>query len=134
MKTLLGIVLAMSLTMVLIPLLMRWAAPLGFLDYPEARKVHTTPVPRVGGIAMAVAVLLALLVWGATTRPIQALWVGIAILLAFGVWDDRRALRAAPKFAGQAIAALVMIGWGECASTPSRLVSAFRSPNGSRCP
>src|SRR5208283_5137445 len=112
MKTLLGFVLAMSLTMLLIPLLMRWAAPLGFLDQPEARKVHTTPVPRVGGIAMAVAVLLALLIWGITTPAMQALWAGIAILLAFGVWDDRRPLRAASKFVGQAIAALVMMGWG----------------------
>jgi UDP-GlcNAc:undecaprenyl-phosphate/decaprenyl-phosphate GlcNAc-1-phosphate transferase len=112
MKTLLAIVLAMSLTMLLIPLLMRWAAPLGLLDHPEARKVHTTAVPRVGGMAMAVAVLVALLIWGITTPEMQALWAGIAILLAFGVWDDRKALRAAPKFAGQAIAALVMISWG----------------------
>ena len=112
MKTLLGFVLAMSLTMVLIPLLMRWAATLGFLDHPEERKVHTTPVPRVGGIAMAVAVLLVLLIWGLTTRTMQALWAGIAILFAFGAWDDRYTLRAAPKFAGQVIAALVMIGWG----------------------
>jgi UDP-GlcNAc:undecaprenyl-phosphate/decaprenyl-phosphate GlcNAc-1-phosphate transferase len=112
MKTLLGFVLAMSLTMLLIPLLMRWAARLGFLDQPDARKVHTTPVPRVGGIAMALAVLLALLLWGVTARTMQALWAGIAILLVFGAWDDRWPLRAAPKFAGQAIAALVMMGWG----------------------
>jgi UDP-GlcNAc:undecaprenyl-phosphate GlcNAc-1-phosphate transferase len=91
---------------------MRWAVPLGFLDQPEDRKLHTTPVPRVGGIAMAVAVLLALLIWGITTPTMQALWAGIAILLVFGVWDDRKSLRAAPKFAGQALAALVMMSWG----------------------
>ena len=39
MQTLLGFVLAMSITMVLMPLLMRWAVPLRILDMPEARKV-----------------------------------------------------------------------------------------------
>ena len=112
MQTLLGFVLAMSLTMVLIPLLIRWAAPLGFLDQPEARKVHTTPVPRVGGIAMTLSVLLVLLIWGLRTPATQALWAGIAILCVFGVWDDHKSLRSAPKFAGQALAALVMMGWG----------------------
>jgi UDP-GlcNAc:undecaprenyl-phosphate GlcNAc-1-phosphate transferase len=112
MKTVLACVLAMSFTMALIPLLMRWAAPLGFLDQPEPRKVHVAPVPRVGGIAMALAVLIALLIWGLSNPVMQALWAGIAILLAFGAWDDRHTLRAVPKFAGQALAALVIMGWG----------------------
>jgi UDP-GlcNAc:undecaprenyl-phosphate GlcNAc-1-phosphate transferase len=112
MQTLLGFVLAMSFTMALIPLLMRWAVPLGILDHPDARKVHTTAVPRVGGMAMGAGVLLSLLLWIASSRALQALWAGIAILLIFGVWDDRKSLAAAPKFAGQALAALVMMHWG----------------------
>jgi UDP-GlcNAc:undecaprenyl-phosphate GlcNAc-1-phosphate transferase len=112
MQTLLGFVLAMSFTMALIPLLMRWAVPLGILDHPDARKVHTTAVPRVGGMAMGAGVLLSLLLWIASSRALQALWAGIAILLIFGVWDDRKSLAAAPKSAGQALAALVMMHWG----------------------
>jgi UDP-GlcNAc:undecaprenyl-phosphate GlcNAc-1-phosphate transferase len=111
-QTLIGFVLAMSVTMVLIPLLMRWAAPLHILDMPDARKLHSGLVPRVGGIAMVTGVLLALLLWGASTRTMQALWVCIATLLVFGVWDDRKTLAAGPKFAGQALAALIAIGWG----------------------
>jgi UDP-GlcNAc:undecaprenyl-phosphate/decaprenyl-phosphate GlcNAc-1-phosphate transferase len=112
MQTLLGFMLAMSLTMVLIPVLMRWAAPLRIMDVPGERKVHESPVPRVGGIAMVSGVLLAWMIRGAPNRPMQALVVCAAILLAFGVWDDRRALSAGPKFAGQAIAALFAILWG----------------------
>jgi UDP-GlcNAc:undecaprenyl-phosphate GlcNAc-1-phosphate transferase len=111
-QTLLGFILAMSITMVLIPVLMRWAAPLGVLDLPEARKVHSTPVPRVGGIAMVAGVLTALLLWGVSGRAMQALLLGIFILLCFGVWDDRKTLAAGPKFAGQAIAVGVAIIWG----------------------
>lgn len=112
MQVLLEFILAMSITTVLIPLLIRWAAPLGFLDMPETRKVHVTPVPRVGGIAIAAGVLAALALWGAPTRTMHALMACGVILLAFGVWDDRRALGAAQKFLGQAIAAAVAVFWG----------------------
>lgn len=113
MQMLFGFILAMSVTMVLIPLLMRWAAPLGILDIPEARKVHAMPIPRVGGIAMVVGVMLGLLLWDHSTRPMQALALSCATLLVFGVWDDRKTLAAAPKFAGQAIAVLVAMAWGQ---------------------
>jgi UDP-GlcNAc:undecaprenyl-phosphate GlcNAc-1-phosphate transferase len=112
MQTLLGFTLAMTITMVLIPLLMRWAVPLGFLDLPEPRKVHAAPVPRVGGIAIVAGVLTSLLLWGDSSRPMQALWAGIGVLVCFGAWDDRRALAAAPKFAGQALAVAVAMAWG----------------------
>jgi UDP-GlcNAc:undecaprenyl-phosphate GlcNAc-1-phosphate transferase len=112
MQILLGLVLAMSITMVLMPLLMRWAVPLGFVDMPAPRKVHAAPIPRVGGLAMGGGVVAAMLQWGLAARPLQALLLGIGVLLFFGVWDDRRPLGAAPKFAGQTIAAAVAIFWG----------------------
>jgi UDP-GlcNAc:undecaprenyl-phosphate GlcNAc-1-phosphate transferase len=91
---------------------MRWAVPLRILDMPEARKVHTTPVPRVGGIAMGGGIFAALLLGGTSIHAMPALLAGITILLCFGVWDDWKSLGAAPKFAGQALAALVAIVWG----------------------
>jgi UDP-GlcNAc:undecaprenyl-phosphate GlcNAc-1-phosphate transferase len=112
MQTLLGFTLSMTITMVLIPLLMRWAVPLGFLDIPEPRKVHAAPVPRVGGIAIVAGVMTSLLLWGDSSRPMQALWAGIGVLVCFGVWDDRRELGAGPKFAGQALAVAVAMSWG----------------------
>ena len=112
MQTLLGFMLAMSVTMVLIPVLMRWAVPLRIMDLPGERKVHGSPVPRVGGIAMVGGVLLAWMIRGAPSRPMQALVLCAAVLLVFGVWDDRKALPAGPKFAGQALAALIAILWG----------------------
>lgn len=112
MQALFGFFLAMSITVVLIPPLMRWAAPLGIVDLPESRKVHSSPVPRVGGIAMAAGLLIWLVFWGGSTRAMQALLACIVVLLVFGVWDDRKTLSAGPKFLGQAIAALIAIVWG----------------------
>jgi len=102
----LGFLLAMSVTMALIPPLMRAAVRFNFLD------VHATPVPRVGGIAMAVGTLLALTLSGEFAQPMPAYLAAIIVLLAFGVWDDRVTLNATTKFAGQIIAVLIVMIWG----------------------
>ena len=109
----LGFLLAMSVTMALIPPLMQAAARWQFLDAPGARKVHTTPVPRVGGIAMAAGTLLALVLSGNFTQPMPAYLTGVLVLLLFGVWDDRVTLSAGPKLLGQVIAVLVIMIWGD---------------------
>jgi len=98
--------------MLLIPLLMRVAGPLGFIDMPADRKVHTTPVPRIGGIAMFVGIVVPLLLWDAHSPTLQAVLCSVVILLAFGVLDDRHALSSGAKFAGQALAAALTMFWG----------------------
>lgn len=113
MDLMLGFLLAMSVTMVLIPPLMQAAARWNFLDAPGARKIHTTPVPRVGGIAMAAGTLLALALSGNFTQPMPAYLAGVLVLLLFGMWDDRVTLSAGPKLLGQVIAVLVIMIWGD---------------------
>lgn len=113
MDLMLGFLLAMSVTMALIPPLMQAAARWQFLDAPEARKVHTTPVPRVGGIAMAAGTLLALLLSGQFAQPMPAYLGGVLVLLMFGVWDDRVTLSAGWKLLGQIIAVLLIMTWGD---------------------
>ncbi len=56
--TVLAFVVALSITAALIPLLARVAPYIGLNDAPGPRKVHSAPVPRVGGIAMAVGILV----------------------------------------------------------------------------
>jgi UDP-GlcNAc:undecaprenyl-phosphate GlcNAc-1-phosphate transferase len=110
---LLQFLVAMSVTMVLIPPLIRVAGRWRFLDQPEARKVHTTPVPRVGGIAIAAGTLLAIALWRNYEQPMPAICVGLLVLLGFGVWDDRCNLSARIKLIGQIIAVLIAIVWGD---------------------
>ncbi|MBB6091266.1 UDP-GlcNAc:undecaprenyl-phosphate GlcNAc-1-phosphate transferase [Povalibacter uvarum] len=113
MDLILGFVLAMSVTMALIPPLMQLAVRFNVLDAPGERKVHSTPVPRVGGIAMCAATLLTLLLSGEFAQPMPAFLAGITVLLLFGVWDDRVTLSATPKLVGQAIAVLVVMVGGD---------------------
>ncbi len=42
------------------PLARRLALRAGFLDQPNARKIHASPIPRLGGLAMYGAFVLAL--------------------------------------------------------------------------
>lgn len=104
--------LATFVTMVLIPPLMRAAVPLRFIDVPDERKQHAAPVPRIGGIAMVAGTLLPVLLWLPFERGTVALVLGSLIILAFGVWDDRRNLDYRVKFLGQLIAIALVVGYG----------------------
>src|SRR5262245_24450370 len=112
MELLLAFVVAIGVTMALIPPLIKLAPRLQFVDLPQSRKVHTNPVPRVGGIAMAAGVMIAWLVWGQMSVPIIALLGGLFVLLCFGVWDDRSNLSAGVKLVGQVVAVLIVMIWG----------------------
>jgi UDP-GlcNAc:undecaprenyl-phosphate GlcNAc-1-phosphate transferase len=93
----------------------KWAAlKLGMIDQPAARKVHTAPVPRFGGIAMYGAVIVALLVFGERFRINQlvSILLGATWVSFLGVWDDRWGLRPTLKFAGQVVAAIILIVTG----------------------
>lgn len=128
MELLLGFLVAVGVTMALIPPLIKLAPRWHFVDLPQERKVHAHPIPRVGGIAMAAGVLLALLVWGRFAAPTTALIAGIVVLVAFGIWDDRVTLSAAPKFLGQAIAVIIVMWWGDVSIHSLALTHRYDMP------
>ena len=85
---------------------------IGLDDPNETRKRHATPVPRIGGlpIMLAVSLGLALIFWaqpgqGVNWLPILA---GSLMMYGLGLWDDLKPIGARKKLAGQiAIASLV---------------------------
>ena len=101
----LAFVVALTVTAALIPVLVHWAPTIGLTDAPGPRKVHSIPVPRVGGLAMAVGLLLPTLITVQLTPSIRGLLLGLVVLLIFGLWDDRVNLGYRTKFAGQVLAA-----------------------------
>lgn len=112
MELFLAFFVALSTTAALIPLLSRWAPAVGLTDKPGPRKVHVVAVPRVGGLAMAIGILLPVLVTVPLTAPIRGVLLGILILLCFGVWDDRVELGYRAKLLGQilAVGACMVVG------------------------
>jgi len=103
---------AMFVTMLLIPPLMRSAHRLRIVDVPDARKVHTGVVPRIGGIAIVMGAVLPILTWMSVEAEMASLLLGMAIIFAFGIWDDRKDLDYRIKFLGQTLAVLVVVVFG----------------------
>lgn len=90
-------------------LAIRYALRRQILDLPGLRRAHTVPTPRGGGIAIVVVVLgcaapLAVL------APLQALLLGLALVLVAGVgwWDDHRSLGPLPRILVQVPAAVLV--------------------------
>jgi UDP-GlcNAc:undecaprenyl-phosphate/decaprenyl-phosphate GlcNAc-1-phosphate transferase len=129
MQLLLAFIIAMAVTMGLIPLLMRWAGAMRVLDAPAERKVHSAPMPRVGGIAMVAGVLVALAVWLPRDDPrLLAYLAGAATIFAFGVWDDRDDLPPLMKLLGQCIGVMIVVAFGNIQIEAVTLVERHTLP------
>ena len=89
----------------------RWLAPrMGVVDRPEARKIHHRPVPRMGGVAIYLAVIVAAFVLGERYNFAQfgSILVGATGVSFMGLIDDRWGLRPLIKLLGQTLAALLL--------------------------
>jgi UDP-GlcNAc:undecaprenyl-phosphate GlcNAc-1-phosphate transferase len=93
------------------PIVRRIAGRLGMVDRPDARRVHLSPVPLLGGTAIYIGFIVALLLFGEGWVLSQAIsiFVGATIVSFLGIWDDRWGVRPVLKLLGQAIAATVVI-------------------------
>lgn len=93
----------------------RFLAPrLGVMDIPSARKVHQRPVPRLGGLAIYLAVLIAAVVLGERFNFAQfgSIIVGATAVSFLGLVDDRWGVRPVVKLIGQILAALLLWATG----------------------
>ena len=106
------ILLAMSLTIVLIPIFRDLAVRFKALDQPGERKINVTVVPRCGGIAMALGALFPILIWVPLNEFVCALMIGAGIIVFFGIMDDIKELNCYVKFAAQCLAATVVTFYG----------------------
>ncbi|MCJ7737274.1 MAG: undecaprenyl/decaprenyl-phosphate alpha-N-acetylglucosaminyl 1-phosphate transferase [Anaerolineae bacterium] len=105
-----ALVLAIAMTPVA-----RWLAPrVGIMDRPEARKIHQTPVPRLGGGAIYLAFIIAAHILGERYNFTQfgSILVGATGVSFMGLIDDRWGLRPLIKLVGQILAALLLYASG----------------------
>ncbi len=94
------------------PLVRRAAIYLGFVDAPAKRKLHSEPMPLMGGVAIFGGAFFVVLLLSPTLPESVAgvLLAGTAVALT-GLIDDRRGLPAWAKLAAQAAAALILVSY-----------------------
>jgi UDP-GlcNAc:undecaprenyl-phosphate/decaprenyl-phosphate GlcNAc-1-phosphate transferase len=113
MQYVLPFILAMIVAMACLPVLVRLANKLLIVDQPGERKVHTMPVPRVGGLAMACGVLAAALLTIHLEATDRWFLIAAGVLIAFGAIDDRFDLDYRLKLLGQLLAVNIVVILGD---------------------
>lgn len=93
------------------PLARYLALRTGTVDAPAQRKIHSAPMPLLGGLAIYAGCVGALLVFGDRfyIRELIAIVAAATLVSACGLVDDRWTLHAYPKLIGQACAAAILI-------------------------
>jgi UDP-GlcNAc:undecaprenyl-phosphate GlcNAc-1-phosphate transferase len=108
---------ALLFALLLTPLGVRVAWRIGYLDHPEARKLHTSATALLGGAVVFLAALTAWLghfVTFGRQRDGEAIYLmgGALIALLVGLWDDRLGMRPSVKLLGQASSATMLMASG----------------------
>jgi UDP-GlcNAc:undecaprenyl-phosphate GlcNAc-1-phosphate transferase len=116
-------VLAFAISLAATPITIRIANRNGWYDLPNGRKVHTSPLPRLGGAGMFLALLVSILVGRAIpkltggqpifsfSRELLFVLAGFLVIFSTGLIDDFRNLAATLKFFLQ-VAAAVLVALG----------------------
>jgi UDP-GlcNAc:undecaprenyl-phosphate GlcNAc-1-phosphate transferase len=103
-----GIVLALT------PLLVRLAPRIGGVDEGGDRpRVHTAPIPRIGGVAIVAGILVPAAVFIDLSGPYRGILLGTVLVAVLGLVDDLRGISPGTKFlAVCAIALIPVAGFG----------------------
>lgn len=114
MDVILGFFLALFLSILAVPLLMRVSTRWRLVDAPDARKSHTGIVPRVGGIGIALSVAIPAALMATHNLAVMGFLVGAIFIVVFGILDDRYDLDYRMKLLGQGLAAVSLVASGVC--------------------
>lgn len=99
----------------LTPAVRRLALNIGFVDHPNARKLHLTPMPLLGGLAIYAATMLGVILFSDSRSfsEILGILAGASLLAIIGTLDDRGLLHHQIKLmVAMPLAAVFLIASG----------------------
>lgn len=97
----------------IIPFIKKVAIHVGAMDIPNARKVHTEPIPRLGGLGIYLGFLLGYILFGSMSLRMNSILIGSIIIIITGIIDDINPIPAKIKFLFQLLAASVVAIYGK---------------------
>jgi len=112
------------LSFALTPVVKTLAHKVGAIDVPkDARRMHKKPIPRLGGLAIFLGFLFAVLLFADINRSLQGILLGAVVIVVLGMIDDIVPLNALLKFCVQILAALIVVLYGDIR------IETFTNPN-----
>lgn len=100
-------------SLISVPVAKKIAAHVGALDIPNSRKVHSKPMPRMGGLAIYFAFLVGYILFGQISSKMISILIGSFIILVTGIIDDIKPIDAKVKMLGQILSALIVVFYGD---------------------
>lgn len=93
----------------LTPLVKKFAIYIGAVDKPNQRKVHQRIMPRLGGLAIYISMLIGFAIAQPDSEFTWPILIGATIIVITGIFDDRFEISPKVKLLGQILAAAVVI-------------------------
>lgn len=113
-----GFFIAFLIAIITVPLVRKICIKKGLYDVPGDRKIHKTPVPRLGGVAIwfSVTVTMAILILWFWDYPhgnaLSGMFLGGTLIFIVGVIDDLKNLSPKTKLLFQILAASIAYYFG----------------------
>lgn len=126
---LLALILATVISFLSTPVVKSLAIKVGAIDVPkDNRRMHKTPIPRLGGLAIFLGFMLSVLIFADLDRPVQGILMGAVMIVILGILDDIMTLKALPKFLVQIAAAGVAVYYGNVIQYVSNPILTSAAP------
>jgi UDP-GlcNAc:undecaprenyl-phosphate/decaprenyl-phosphate GlcNAc-1-phosphate transferase len=109
---LLGFGLALVVALLTTPVMGALAWRIGAIDEPRERSLHQWPTPRLGGLAILVAVAAGALILLPSFHKTHGILIGACVIALVGAADDLLELKADFKVVGQLLAAVIPVSFG----------------------
>lgn len=120
-----ALAVALVVSLVATPVVMALARRVGAVDDPRKksdpeRRMHSRPIPRMGGLAIFLGFLLSSLIFVTPMNDqFRGMLLGAVVIVILGIFDDIYDLRARFKFVIQIVAALIAVLSGNLIETLS---------------
>jgi len=113
MQELFSILTSFTISLMLMPALIRIAGARNIFDEPGERKLHTSRTPLLGGVAIFAGTMTAFLFWSANYFLPEQLFVLSSLMILFiaGFVDDLQPLRPIVKLFLQVIATFITVAF-----------------------
>jgi UDP-GlcNAc:undecaprenyl-phosphate GlcNAc-1-phosphate transferase len=111
-EVLYGAAVAFVVVVLLTPAVGGMARLLGAVDRPDERRLNRRPIPRLGGLAIFLGIVVPALAFLDLSGETRGVLLGAAVATVVGAVDDFRGLSPPTKLVGQIAAACIPIAFG----------------------